>query len=682
MALKIEMRSFQLTEDNGTPYWWVGNAPNNVTKTTDINDAISEGFTFDWVDFSNGVTNKEDIEFTWQIGENDNNFKLTVSDELDLYGNCAAFVQDWLVERAYSALNIVEVLITDMDCYKQVGQFLIKPQKFSFCQISDCKVSVTMVSNNLAYDCLAKTKISDNWNGFQDRDFRAWDYAVEKRPAVQTALFFTLFAFVGVLGVGVLAAGTALTAIFSLLGMTINVPTFSDYQQMFFDIVGLGRAHAGINPREITENVCGKCGVLVDPDNNLFYLSTIPNFAGGSVYNWYQDMDIIFAQSQSGRKRTDPNKQKIIDANIPIIGLTDLYSDLAKVFNAKWYIYGNSLRFMPRAMFANNAPVLDFSDNSIDANRIINICLDITDKNPPLTADYGYQEDSVDLASKDVLPRYNSKASFDADGTPNPNLKGNQDKRVPFSTVRFLDDGRTNSYIDDATNNPLVYLGVFAIIMLFVIQAVLAISDIASLTPSAITSAIILAVIIVFIVTAVTYIGASLWLDNTLNDIIVMSQDVTSLPKLVIWDKNSASEARAFSINSTSAIPNPLFNSALSSYDSIHTENEIQPSTLRNYPLFFDTRFQDNVYQYFWSSEDLRVNALTKRDVNIDFFACCLELDSLGVYINQEIALDRKVRYLQPMHAGAVSVTDEFRLESISVNFTTKRTVLKGTNFN
>ena len=49
------------------------------------------------------------------------------------------------------------------------------------------------------------------------------------------------------------------------------------------------------------------------PAGSIFYLPTVPNFAGGSVYNWYQDMDIIFAQSQEGRKRSDSDKRKIID---------------------------------------------------------------------------------------------------------------------------------------------------------------------------------------------------------------------------------------------------------------------------------------------------------------------------------------------------------------------------------
>lgn len=686
--VKIELRHFQLIDDTGTPYWWIGGTPNNITKTTNPADAVAIGFVGTYFDITNCVLNIEDIEFTFEVGENDVNIKNTLSDEIKLADDninnifAATFVRDWLVDRPYSPQNICEIRFTDMDCGSVIGEYLIKPQKISFCLMGDCTLSVTVVSNDILFDCIQKTKISDNWNGILNQDFRAWDYGVEKRPAVMTALFFSLFALVGVLGFGILALGTFISWILSLAGLPTPpfVPTFSDYEQMFLQIVGLGRVHPAANVAEYTDNVCGKCGVTVDTANNLFYQSTIPLYAGGSIPNPYLNMDLIFAQNEKGRKRTDPNKRKLIDYNIPIIGLSDLYTDLAKMFNAKWYLVNGKLRFMVKQAFATLLPIIDFSTYNQD--RILDICIDVTDNIPPLTVDYGYQDDAVDLLSRDVRPRYSSKASYDADDTPNPNLKGNINREVPFGASRFMDDDRTNGYIDDATNSPLVYLAVYSIVFLLFIYLIFALADIASLTPSAVISIIVAGAIILMIGLAFVYIGASIYLDATLGNVLIMSQDVASLPKPIIWDGVDVDSARSPGIMSNATTPNPLFNPALNSYDTVHTENEIQPSNLRNYDMFFDTKFKSNIYDYFWSWQDNRVNAITKRDVRVIFVACCEDLNTLGVYQSQEIAIDKKAKYPQVYYTGAIAVTDEFRIEKIVVNFTTKKVSLSGTNFN
>jgi hypothetical protein len=98
--------------------------------------------------------------------------------------------------------------------------------------------------------------------------------------------------------------------------------------------------------------------------------------------------------------------------------------------------------------------------------------------------------------------------------------------------------------------------------------------------------------------------------------------------------------------------------------------------------MFFDVKFTENIYDFFWSWQDNRVNAITKREILVTFIACCEDCDALGLYQGQEIAIDKKAKYPQIYYVGAVAVTDEFRIEKIKVNFTTKKVTLQGTNFN
>ena len=680
--LKIEMRHFQLRESypSGTPYYWDGNTPNAIAKTA----TPPIGFVGTYFDVTQEILNVEALEFTWQVGTDDQHFKLTISDELYIAGNAASFVKDWLVNRAYSPQNIVEVRLTDLDCQKVIGEWLIKPQKFSFCLLnSDCTVRATMVNNDFLYDCIAKTKISDNWNGILNQEFRAYDYAVEKRPAVMTALLFCFGAFIGIIGIPILTISTILGVIFGIIGIVVPFPTFNDYVNWFYKLVGLGRVHSAAGVRDYTDNVCGKCGLTIDTPNNLFYQTSII-YEGSPITNPYYYLDVLYAQSVRGRTNGNANQRKLQDENIPIIALSDLYNDLGKVFNAKWYIHNDGLRFIPRQDFVNIAPIIDFS--TFDQSRIIDICVDVTDKKQSLTVEYGYQDDTVDLLSRDARPRYSSKGSYDADGTPNPNYQGNVNKEVPFGAARFMDDGITKSYIDDATNDPIVFLGVFGVIVFLALQVISAIGlfNTVGTGLNNTLATIVIGLGVIILAAAALYVGGSVWLDASFNNVLVMSQDVCSLPKLLIWDGADEESARVINGGAGSTkIPNPLFNPTLQSYDAVHSENEVSPTTtLRNYPMFFDVKFKENVYDYFWSATDSRVNAVTSREVKAMFFACCDDINTLGLYQNGELALDKRMQYPQPLSPDALVVTDTARIEEIRCNFTTKKITLTGTNFN
>lgn len=681
--LKVEIRQFQYKKTDGTPYKWDGATPNTVVKIE--GDPLGRVENNVYQDVTDSVLNLESIDFTWQVGENDQNLKQALTEEMQFAGDAAQFIRDWLVNRPYSPLNAIEVRFTDLICGRVIGEYLIKAQKISFCQFDECTVKVTAVQNDMLLNCISKTKISDNTNGFQNQDFRAYDYAVEKRPAVMTAILICVAAPVFVVGVALLPLTWLIAVILRVFNVLWDRPTFDDIKELFFMLVGLGRTHAVGGARDYINNVCGICGVTVDEPNHFLFKQEIQH-DGATIENPFYWLDILYAQTLKGRKHNDPDRFKLIDVNIPIIGLDSLLNDLAKVFNCKWYLTNDGkLRFLIKQDFADLDPVIDFTDETfLDQNPLIKLCHDVTETQPPLTASFGYEKESVDLAANDVILRYNSLASYDADGYPNPNLKGNKDYTVPFGATNFRDDGVTRDYLDEATNSPLVLLGALGVMLL---AALFIVSGI-GLLPSfgAINGGLLIAAGTALILIAIGYFGASAVYDNSFTDVIVMSQDVAALPKLLIravHTEGGQDNARATDGGTgASKIPNLLFNPTAQTYDAVHDYNEEQPTEhLRNYPLFFDVKFKNNVYDICYSKTDSRVNAVTERETDAEFIACCAVLEALGVYENTTIAIDKKFKFPQTV-TGGTFVTNTARIEFIKVNFLTRKVEIKGTNFN
>ena len=73
---------------------------------------------------------------------------------------------------------------------------------------------------------------------------------------------------------------------------------------------------------------------------------------------------------------------------------------------------------------------------------------------------------------------------------------------------------------------------------------------------------------------------------------------------------------------------------------------------------------------------------MTQRETNVLFVACQNELDVLGVYQNDNIAIDQKFQFPQELAGDATFVTNTARIEFIKVNFMTRKVELRGTNFN
>jgi hypothetical protein len=286
-----------------------------------------------------------------------------------------------------------------------------------------------------------------------------------------------------------------------------------------------------------------------------------------------------------------------------------------------------------------------------------------------------YGQDPIDLLTHDAIPRYSSTAAFTSDNTVTPLLKGNETIVSDFGATRFLDDGITESYISAAINNPLVYLGVFAVIFLIALIIANALGLIASLTVGAAVGVLITTAGVVLLTSAIGYIAGSVYLAGTTTYAIVASQDIWTMGKIVTWDETSApadAVVKDYGAGSTK-LPNLLYNPTGQSYDTVHTENAVIPTTtLRNYNNFADCRFQETLWDDFMT-KDPRVSANANREVTITFAACCEELVALGLFQNLEVAISRIVSYagLMPSRVGEVA-NNSAVIKTIKVDYYTQ----------
>jgi hypothetical protein len=93
-------------------------------------------------------------------------------------------------------------------------------------------------------------------------------------------------------------------------------------------------------------------------------------------------------------------------------------------------------------------------------------------------------------------------------------------------------------------------------------------------------------------------------------------------------------------------------------------------------------RFKNNVHDICWSKTDFRLNAVTQRNTVVEFVACDADLDALGVYDGQDIAIDQRFQFPQELAGNATFVTNLTRIEEIRVNFCSRIVELRGGNTN
>ena len=650
MKLKLYMRKLQLYDEYQNPVWYSGLNPNSLN--------VVQGYLSDneFKDFTKYVDNLDELTSSWKVRSTENsksisNIEKSVSNELQLFGEAFKFVKAWLMDHVASPLNGIEVKIEIENC-GDIVDFVIKSDGLNYCTDDYCNIEVNLKQKDDFYTCIYSTLITDNHLGMFDGNYQhpRFSYCNEFRP---TFLLSLLFQILGVVGIVASILGLFLTVIKGILLVIVSILNFlsfgklkklkneikklpdmkdikNTFLEIFVDLFGCGREHPAPLIRDYIKNVCSKCGITITQNSIPFFFNPESD---------YYNLTLLSAEVRKGVDKDSNNFWQ--QDNDPLLTLDMLLDKLKKVFNAKWYVKGGVLFFDHVDKLDNHDFVFDFIKD--DKNIILdNICFSWNTVNKPAYVRVGYSTDAFDNLTADCRIRYNDIVDFNK--PINPILSGNEDKTlIDFAPTRFRNDGIEKDYVSQTLNPIGVWGDILAVIF-----------------------------------TGPTFLVSKNEVKKRMtrfNYSVLMQNNTTMLPRLIIWDgkdKKGAKAQRKFQYEHLLPSPNDKYNTSGTpynktdkgeeQYDSFFKEN----TYLINYPMFFDADFKGNLWD-FHQSEDPRINPNFNKDFELSIPLCCENLHRLNVFNNSSnINIERRVK----IDAG--EFYKEGIIKEITLNFNSK----------
>lgn len=477
------------------------------------------------------------------------------------------------------------------------------------------------------------------------------------------------------------------------IGNAINGGILDGISNMFIESAGCGREHPAPLIRDYISNVCDKCGIAVNPTSApLFYASSlnivtsdVNRGTGGliDIDNPHRNACYLNPVKKRGIRRFltlnllngfgNPNISDYwIEDNKPLHTLDSFLDEICSLYNHEWVIanVNNTGQQVPTLFIYRKdnykqagVPVYDFSPKAPDRDKLIQgICYEWNGKVLPALTKGLYFEDSVDTCGNEALVHYNGNPIIlHGNVDNNPNFDGELDKRQQLGAAKFRLDGSSNDYILDALQVNLLANFITSIFFLPIYNAV----------------------------------------RNSLADYadyaLLMKDEICSLPKVIIWDGESHLNAKAIkyktaTINQGNAPQiNPYYNNTFKAWEVLHFPDTnvlgnflapqnwgaytvqgtfvstiTRPAYLVNYPMFFDDRFYDNMWDWFhWIDDPLR-NVFMNQSFRLKIENCCADLNRLEVFNLGNAGLTKKIQLDNKYQAAKITeVTVSYQADDI-----------------
>ncbi len=596
MPLRLNIRHLQYYDKDGNPYIYTGANPASLSQTPGTVPQTT------WLEITEMQDGLQGFKLSWkekkEAGEGGSNIDYGVSGDLTLYDKAYQFVKYWLNDHVAAPLNAVEVQIVDIGCVTY-DSFVIKSDGLRFCNDSSCHIEVTLKQVDAQYDCIRKTTIADNWQGWFHRattkQHPLFPYCDEFRPAGVLTAIFVLIGYMGItlyiLATVLLPMCLILKGIGGIFSSKLrHLPCgygalSSAIADLFAEIAGCGRAHPAPLVRDYISNVCLKCGVSVNA-------ATAPVFFDPA--SPYYNLTYLNAEVKKGVRPAE--NIFWIEENEPLLTLDMFLDKLKGQFNAKWSLSDGKLYFLRRDKFISPDVVFDFA--GADQKELIStICTEWNGEKKPAFMQGIYQKDPIDTVANSAAPVMNDIVEFN--NPNNPMLEGRKTVLNEFGMQRYMFDGIDTNYLHDAMKPASLILQLTGIIGL------IAFNQGKQVVPG-------------------------------LKGYLIMKGDTAAYPKLIVWDGVNPRKAIAvsqFEYNSVMPAANTFYNTL--PYSQVHPEDYDDFYNMRgrlyNYPMYFDAMFKGNLYENFWQIDDPRLNPLLNKDWELQIRNCCENLKRLGL---------------------------------------------------
>lgn len=656
-TLKFYIRKFQPVNENFENVKYEG--PNPFSLSVVLGNVPDNNYT----DVTDDVVIDNPITFSFRLRNQDSSkgasgIELGSTSDITFSGKAAQFIKDWLLDSVSAHLNAIEIKVVDTRIGTEYPDWIVYNSGMKHCidDTDSCLVTVNLRQRNEVYECIQKTSITDNHQGWFQSDTTKhllFDYCNDFRPAF--VLSFILFTFaiqyytIFIILTPIIAVISVLVGAVNLLLRILGRPTINNplsfsnlndlFQKMIRLMSGCGRKFVGVLYRDYVSNVCSKCGVTVNA-------STFPILFDPS--SPYYNKVMISHPVKGGVPEINPNPVRWIPDNDPLMFLDQLLDEMKETFNAKWFVKNNTLYF-DRKDKVSQQVVFNFENE--DKKYIIeDACFTWNEQNSPAYARLEYGQDSSDKPSQDAYARYNTLVEFNK--PVNPSFKGEL-RRVlyNYSPVRFKLDGIDKDYLEKALE-PLQAIASATLILYPIYNQI-----------------------------RMSVIG--------LTGCIIVQNDTQSLKKMVIWDGTSSTNNARTKYTygygpGELPPPNPDYNPTGITYQQDHPEDiqydnfEKKSTRLYNYDLFFEEKFINNLFDRFHAIDDPRKKGSFYKKWEIILQNCEGVMNKLGLSGNSsDILLENEV-LLNGGKYYKEGIIEEVTIEYYSNNPSGDQIVLKG----
>lgn len=605
--LKIKIRRGQLKDKQGN---------NVLVECSGANKASYVAGSVDgtWYDVTDDVGGLDDLKFI--ITTDSQSKKLSekaASIDIDLIGNAAQLVNEWLFSTPCSYLNYFEAEITDTQCNYTYVNFQIKPDNFVYCDSDGCSYRLPLREEDNTGANLKKYSIHDNWQRWFSED------GSKDHPTFEVVIFNT----VPLLQSAVIGMWIFIT---SLPGVGQIIDAIGDVHDAIKENLGFGQFAPAPKIKTIIDNITQRLNISTDTifDAGEFAENDCLLIPYGGSY--YKNMNGCSPST------------KYIWNNRYIWQFSDFLDAICELYNCYWEVSNGTLTIKPFQEKLEEEPI----DLSTD---IFSNCYSFSVTKKAAFGRYEYQVDPTDAASGQAQYPYNDIVDFDGDGL-NPMLEGSTQKRLSFASTGIYGDSFGKEDVKEIFN------GARGIAYIMLASLVITAASLIAGTVTATGAIIISAAIVAFFITVeiqLTSYKDEFGIGGYYRGIVrIQGSGALSVPRVLRWDPSTPLDcARVVSQDSSTVLPNTYYNPTSVSYADQAWGTSVYRvvDKVYNYPLFFDANYKGNLYDTLHEVTDnpLIVNIGNKVVTSV-LPLCCDTIDLIGLGVDSKRIVGRIVK--------------------------------------
>lgn len=374
----------------------------------------------------------------------------SISAEIEVYGQAYTDIKFNLIDDSNRYSNFYIVKMTDTDCSGTTYMFKIQDEQLRWCDNGECKLRLTLIEYAPQLDCINRTPISDNstglfdpisMSGFPHPRFRYCDVV---KP---TFVYGMIVTFVNAVSLAIASLNAAIISITGIIVWIVNVlggswtvPTIGfGFAE---SLLGCDRGHPSPYVRTYIDNVCSQCDLnITNVSAPTLYEASIAGYD-----NPYYQMCLATAYTTKGCK-LDSSSISYLQANEPSWDLGKFLSILKTPFNARWFIYHDTLYFERKDLIGEliwgTTPAIDLSGSDA-INLLGDVCYTYNGQGKPRKLLYNYGTDPSDNIGNELLRRFRCIYE-DTSGNKNYN-ETLETNLLDFGAVCCVLDGKDSAY--------------------------------------------------------------------------------------------------------------------------------------------------------------------------------------------------------------------------------------------